>query len=221
MNRNILRQIQADLIRNILRLCKGRQIVERKHHLGLLRTFDFGRLFAHLILLHRDRGQAHVSLRLHNKRILLHMECDRCSKVRHVFHQATELAGREAHRTRIGGLRNLQMLAVDVHQFHSVFCFPGSICTFKGDSKRISVFCMSQQDRIGGLGTLHNLRKGHHINSQGDWLRTTVQGTGIGENGEIHEGYMGCIHRLEFDALFGTQEVDIDDEFLDGVQDTL
>ena len=55
MNRNILGQIQADLVGNVLGLRKGYQIVQREHHLGLLRTLNLGRLFADLVLLHRDR----------------------------------------------------------------------------------------------------------------------------------------------------------------------
>ena len=149
------------------------------------------------------------------------MERDRVSKVGHVLHQAAELTGRESDRTGIGYLRNLQMLTVNVHQFHSVLRLPGTIGTFKGDSQRIAVLCMGQENGIGRLRTLHNLGEIDHIDSQGNWLGTGIHSTGIGQNGEIHESHMGRVHRLEFYALLGTQQIYIGHQFLNSVQNAL
>jgi hypothetical protein len=98
---------------------------------------------------------------------------------------------------------------------------PGAIAALKLDFQGGLVRTLSEQNRVVVFRASNNLGKNGYIHAKTNRGCTGIEAASVRKNCEADEGDVRRVHRLELDAVFRTEPVDIVDEVFDGIEDPL
>lgn len=136
---------------------------------------------------------------------------------RQVGADAAELGGRHDDGGGILGLRDAEVLLVDVHELEVILAYAVVLGRLEDEVERVGrVLGLERQDVLV-LGRAQHLRQGCQVHAQRDVAVAPVRRECLGLEHHGHERHVRVVHGLQRDARVIAVEVAVLHQVLDGI----